>query len=90
MKLVGRKAEIAALNGYENSGEPEFVVVYGRRRVGKTFLIREYFKETFFFYVTGVSSVEMTDQEKTLGETLKKLNLNRFDKALAEYGKELL
>ena len=39
-KLIGREQEIEALNKYYNSGRSEFIAVYGRRRVGKTFLIR--------------------------------------------------
>lgn len=38
-KLIGREQEIEALNKYYNSGRSEFIAVYGRRRVGKTFLI---------------------------------------------------
>lgn len=36
------------------SKRPEFVVVYGRRRVGKTYLIREFFNRSFSFYATGL------------------------------------
>ncbi len=47
------------------SGRPEFVAVYGRRRVGKTYLIREYFNRNFAFYTTGVSGLNMKGQLKT-------------------------
>ena len=39
--LIGRENEIATLHGLMSSDESQFVAVYGRRRVGKTFLIRE-------------------------------------------------
>ena len=43
MKFIGRKAELAKLNAeYERDGS--FVVIYGRRRVGKTTLIKEFLK----------------------------------------------
>lgn len=43
MKFIGRKAELAKLNAeYERDGG--FVVIYGRRRVGKTTLIKEFLK----------------------------------------------
>ena len=42
-ELVGREAEIKTLTKYETSGKPEFVAVYGRRRVGKTFLVKKLF-----------------------------------------------
>ena len=38
-EIIGRKYEIAELKRYYNSGRAEFVAIYGRRRVGKTFLI---------------------------------------------------
>ena len=42
-QIIGRKQEIAELNRVFESGRAEFVAVYGRRRVGKTFLINEVF-----------------------------------------------
>ena len=78
MKLTGRKNEIEALTGYESSGKPEFVVVYGRRRVGKTFLVRQYFNDRFFFYATGVAA---PDAKSSLGA-----NLERFGHSLTQYG----
>lgn len=75
MKAVGRIAEQEELLKYINSGSPEFVAVYGRRRVGKTFLIREYFENNFSFYVTGLAN------EKT------KMQLKNFNSALLKYGK---
>lgn len=47
-KLIGREREIQELQRCVDSGQSEFVIVYGRRRVGKTFLVDEYFKRTFF------------------------------------------
>ena len=49
MKFIGRKAELAKLNAeYERDGG--FVVIYGRRRVGKTTLIKEFLKKKTAFY----------------------------------------
>lgn len=50
-KLIGREREIQELQRCVDSGQSEFVIVYGRRRVGKTFLVDEYFKRTFFLYI---------------------------------------
>ena len=38
MEIIGRERERQTLRRYELSAKPEFVAVYGRRRVGKTFL----------------------------------------------------
>ncbi|MCL2825943.1 MAG: AAA family ATPase [Eggerthellaceae bacterium] len=77
--LVGRTQEIEALQNYYRSDEAEFLVVYGRRRVGKTYLIRQHFKDNFFFYATGVASENNTDQG--LFD-----NLERFGKSLNQFG----
>lgn len=53
-KIIGRENEFGKLNDYMVSGKSEFIALYGRRRVGKTFLIRSYFKDKFDFYATGV------------------------------------
>ena len=74
MKIVGRKREKDELMQCLMSKRPEFVVVYGRRRVGKTYLVREFFNKQFSFYATG-----LTD-EKTKGQ------LRGFAASLVEYG----
>lgn len=75
MKIVGRISEQAALNEYVASDKPEFVAVYGRRRVGKTFLVREFFKNGFDFYLTGLANEKAQKQ------------LRNFNAALQKYGK---
>lgn len=54
MKLIGRTAEKQCLNEYMRSGKSEFVALYGRRRIGKTFLVDEFFDRKYAFYVSGV------------------------------------
>ena len=54
MSIIGREKEIETLNYCFNSEQSEFVAVYGRRRVGKTFLIKELFEDKFCFYSTGI------------------------------------
>ena len=62
MNIIGREKEKAALKQYLESGAPEFLVVYGRRRIGKTFLIREFFHGKLDFYVTGLANGKKEDQ----------------------------
>ena len=52
--IIGRDKEITEIEKYLHSGQPEFVAVYGRRRVGKTFLINQLFKGKMAFAMTGV------------------------------------
>lgn len=56
MNLIGRRPEIALLNDFFNSDRAEFLAIYGRRRIGKTFLIKQTFatRDCVFFSVTGM------------------------------------
>ena len=62
MKIIGRDKEKSVLKQCMESGVPEFLIVYGRRRIGKTFLIREFFSGELDFYVTGLASEKKYDQ----------------------------
>ncbi|GHT66378.1 hypothetical protein AGMMS50239_27750 [Bacteroidia bacterium] len=60
--IIGRKQEINRLSGYLDSGKAEFVVVLGRRRVGKTFLIKKFFNNKFTFYLSGAENAGKKEQ----------------------------
>lgn len=65
-KIIGRKQELKTLNDVCHSSEAEFIAIYGRRRVGKTFLVREYFQRAdLFTECTGIKG----------GNTKKQLEL---------------
>jgi AAA+ ATPase superfamily predicted ATPase len=51
--IIGRVKEKKLLDNLIISNKPEFVTIYGRRRVGKTFLIRQYLKDKLLFDFTG-------------------------------------
>jgi len=55
-KIIGREEEKRQLTYYYESDNSEFLVVYGRRRVGKTYLIREFFAQKFCLYLTGLAN----------------------------------
>lgn len=69
--IVGRKKELAQINQYYNSRKAEFIAVYGRRRVGKTYLIRQYFKNQFAFDMTGVMEGSKSEQMTAFHIALK-------------------
>jgi len=75
MLLVAREIEIKRLSKLYNSREAEFLVLYGRRRVGKTFLIREFFKEKKcqFFQSTGLQKGSLEKQLEHFSEALSKV-----------------
>lgn len=60
--IIGRKTEIQKLERVVQSKKSEFLTVYGRRRVGKTFLIREYFDYTFDFQISGLANADTSQQ----------------------------
>lgn len=81
-KIIGREREIKELEYLYNTDKPVFVVVYGRRRVGKTFLVRELLGERFCFYHTGLSPLELS------GKKLKEQQLANFYTSLVKYGSD--
>ena len=82
-KIVGRKKEQQQLEHLLDSKEAEFLVVYGRRRVGKTFLIRNYFKDRLTFYHTALSPLELE------GGELLQAQLQNFTSSLRRSGMEI-
>ncbi|MDX8431460.1 MAG: ATP-binding protein [Candidatus Algichlamydia australiensis] len=73
-KIIGREREIKKLDQILSSKEAEFLAVYGRRRVGKTFLIREYFSEaTIFVEVVGVKDASMQVQLENFSDALSRV-----------------
>ena len=73
-KIIGRKEEIAVLNTLKTSTKSEFVAVYGRRRVGKTFLIRNVFDAPFSFQLTGTANVGLKNQLMNFHTAFVKVN----------------
>lgn len=70
-KIIGRTEEIALLEEYYNSNKSELVAIYGRRRVGKTYLICETLEDRFDFDYIGKYKVAAKVQ---IGEFQKELN----------------
>lgn len=53
-KFIGREEELQLLQSVKASGKAEFIAIYGRRRVGKTYLIQQFFENRFSFSATGI------------------------------------
>ena len=76
--IVGRDYEKQRLTELYKSKQPEFAAVYGRRRVGKTFIIREMFDKKITFDLVGMAKATLNEQltnfTVTLNQTTKKEN----------------
>ncbi len=63
-KIIGRENEIKRLKRAMAEDEAQLIIVYGRRRVGKTFLINEFFGNSFAFKFTGSENQKKSEQLK--------------------------
>ncbi len=71
--FIGRERELTSLNTLYKTDKFEFIVIYGRRRVGKTALINQFISDKKAIYFMGVESNE-------------KQNLENFSKTILDYG----
>lgn len=83
--VIGRKKELQKLELITQSKKSEFLAVYGRRRVGKTFLIREYFDYTFDFQISGLANANTQQQLFNFDTALSKQSNLVFEDASANW-----
>ena len=63
-RLIGRKSEKKILSNALESDRSELIVIYGRRRIGKTFLVREVYKNRIQFEFSGIHKSKLKEQLK--------------------------
>ena len=68
--IIGREIEQRQLLDLYKSDYSEFVAIYGRRRVGKTFLVRETFNYRFTFQHTGIQGGDKKRQLEEFAQSL--------------------
>ena len=66
MKFLGREKEILGLEK-EYARDGGFVVIYGRRRIGKTTLIKQFIKSKTAFYFLATKEVESQSMKRFAG-----------------------
>ena len=79
--IIGRKKEKNQLKSILKSSKSEFLAIYGRRRVGKTFLISEFFEYKFSFQISGLTNANTVRQLSNFHSSLKtqsKINLEHI------------
>lgn len=74
MKLIGRKVETSILTNALKNNRPELIALYGRRRVGKTFLIRNVYKNYIQFELSGIHKGSLKQQLNNFHFTLSARN----------------
>ena len=83
--IIGREEELATISRLYTSERSEFLALYGRRRVGKSFLIEEAMENKFTFMTVGLFiKVDKDDAEKV--ESYRQQQLRHFYSSLLEYG----
>ncbi len=76
--IIGREAEIATLERLYKSQKSEFVAIYGRRRIGKSYLVSEVYGKKIVFTAVGTY---IKDEDKEY-ETYRRIQLDHFYDAL--------
>ena len=78
--IIGREKEICKLQELYDSNSPELIALYGRRRVGKTYLVDNVFENKIFFRHAGLSPVENNTMKDQLVHFHRSLKLSGWDK----------
>lgn len=83
--IIGRKKEKERLNQVLQSPKSEFLAVYGRRRVGKTFLLREFFNYRFDFHISGLANASTSQQLYNVHNSLAQQSALLFEQPPANW-----
>jgi len=70
--IAGRQDEVAILNKVLTSDEAEFIAIYGRRRVGKTYLVKAFFHNHLCFEIVGMFNASLQEQLSNFARSLGK------------------
>lgn len=84
-KLIGRANEVTLLEACINSNRSEFAVIYGRRRIGKTFLVNQTFGDRFDFCYVGGHHLGESEQLQIFAEAIKKYGKASFLPKLSDW-----
>jgi uncharacterized protein len=74
MEIAGRQKEIALLQSILEKRDSSFLAVYGRRRIGKTYLIRQVYENNIVFDCSGVLEEDMSQQLENFWRSLNEAN----------------
>ena len=78
--IIGREEEIKSLERILKSSKSEFLAIYGRRRVGKSYLVEEVYRDKIAFRAIGAFIKEKVER------TYKQIQLGHFYESLLDFG----
>lgn len=81
MDIIGREREKNLIREYCESSKAELIAVYGRRRVGKTYLVKQYFNGDFDFYFTGSFETPKNTQLRLFQGELERYSNRKWSRA---------
>lgn len=70
--IIGRAEELQIFSDIKRTPEAELVAVYGRRRVGKTYLVRSFFEKELVFEISGLHNASLQEQLENFKDCLSK------------------
>ena len=82
--MIGRQHERQRLDNLLQSDKAELLSIIGRRRVGKTYLIREHYQKEMVFEFTGTKDAKKKNQLKKFAQKLKEYSHSTLDIAIPE------
>lgn len=82
--FVGRTEEITTLQSLVNSAQSDLVAIIGRRRVGKTYLVKNAYKDQFSFHITGVKNATKKEMVKAFVTKIEELSGSKLPLAVPD------
>ena len=76
--FIGREEETATLQSLSNSEQADLVAIIGRRRIGKTYLVKTVFKNQFAFHITGVKNTDKETMIQAFVAKIEELSKSKF------------
>ena len=71
-KIIGREIEQKQLKNIIESNDAELLAIYGRRRIGKTYLIRNAYEKQLIFELSGVHNATLNQQLEVFGNAMSR------------------